>query len=44
MQPYIYPIFNILKIVKDKFTTKHTSPKLIAYNDKMLTNNTIKSK
>jgi len=37
-------IFNITKHVKDESANKLTSFKLIAYNDKMTTNNMIKSK
>ena len=37
-------MINITKNVKDEFTNKFTTPKLIAHNDKMLTYNMIKSK
>jgi len=37
-------MFNITKNVNDESANKLTSPMLIAYNDKMHTNNMIKSK
>jgi hypothetical protein len=37
-------IFNIVKCVNDKSANKLTTPKLITYNGKMATNDTIESK
>jgi len=37
-------IFNIVKNIKDEYASKFTTSKLIIYNDKIPTNNIIKSK
>jgi len=37
-------MINIAKNIKDEFGNKLTTPKLIAYIDKMPTNNMVKSK